>query len=74
MRLKDPNEMKLKDYFAVSGEAVTDFAARVRVTATTVWRWLSGTRHPNRAQMQAIHKATRGAVTPNDLVLDEVAK
>lgn len=66
--------MRLKDYFDVSGEAVTDFAARIRVTATTVWRWLAGTRHPNREQMKAIHRETRGAVTPNDLVLDEAGR
>jgi DNA-binding transcriptional regulator YdaS (Cro superfamily) len=66
--------MKLRDYFDLSGEAVTDFAARLPATATSVWRWLAGTRHPNRDQMRAIHRETRGAVTPNDLVLDEAQR
>jgi len=59
----------LKDYLAVTQTSARQLAETLRVTGPTVWRWLAGTRHPNRDQMRSIYRATKGAVTPNDLVL-----
>lgn len=62
--------MKLKDYIEATATRVADFAEAISVTTPTIYRWINGTRHPNRSQMLAIFRATRGAVTPNDLVLE----
>lgn len=61
--------MKLNDYVDLAGLSASELAAMVGVTYATAWRWLHGTRHPSRDQMRAIFSATKGAVTPNDLVL-----
>lgn len=62
--------MKLKDYLEATATRVADFAEAISVTQPTIYRWIGGSRHPNRMQMLAIFRATKGAVTPNDLVLD----
>lgn len=61
--------MKLNDYVELAGITASELAAMVGVTYPTAWRWLHGTRQPNREQMRSIFHATKGAVTPNDLVL-----
>lgn len=61
--------MTLKDFMGATNQSTKDMARALGVTPPTVWRWLAGTRHPNREQMLAIHRVTKGAVTPNDLVL-----
>jgi DNA-binding transcriptional regulator YdaS (Cro superfamily) len=62
--------MKLKDYLDTTSTPARVFADLVSVTGPTVWRWLAGTRHPSVAQMRVIFRVTKGAVTPNDLVLE----
>lgn len=63
--------MKLKDYLEDTHTSAPSFAELVGVTATTVYRWLSRTRWPQRRDMIAINKVTKGAVTPNDLILGD---
>lgn len=63
--------MKLRDYLEATATRVADFAVAISVTAPTIYRWLNRTRHPDRSQMLAIYRATKGAVTPNDLVLED---
>lgn len=65
------DEMKLDHYLHVSGLSVPDFAAQIDRTPQTVWRWLNGTRAPKHEEMRLVHRATLGAVTPNDWVLPE---
>jgi hypothetical protein len=61
--------MKLRAYLETTNTSVMDFSKSVGVTGPTVWRWLSNSRHPNREQMLRVFAVTKGAVTPNDLVL-----
>ena len=63
--------MRLRDYLEATATKVAEFAEALRVSEPTVYRWLNRTRHPNRLQMLAIHRATKGAVTPSDLVLED---
>lgn len=63
--------MKLRDYLEATGTKVADFAEAICVRAPTVYRWLNRTRHPDRQQILAIYRVTKGAVTPNDLVLED---
>lgn len=63
--------MKLRDYLEATATRVADFAETLSVSMPTVYRWLNRKRHPDRAQMLAIYRATKGAVTPNDLVLED---
>ena len=45
-------------------------ANRLGVSKNTISRWEVGERIPCPALMRAIHAATDGKVTPNDLILD----
>ena len=56
--------MNLKAHIASKGITVTDFAALIGVSATTVYRYISGQRMPRRQIMRRIMTATDGAVRP----------
>lgn len=61
--------MTLAEYLDATGRKVTDVAKETGVSATSVYRWMSGARTPSPEQMRAVHAATKGLVTPNDFVL-----
>jgi len=61
--------MQLRDYLAQKGERPAEFARRTGLTHTTISRILNGRRSAGRRVIEAIHDATDGKVTANDLVL-----
>lgn len=61
--------MHLKHYLSITGTSVADFAEQIGRSRQAVWRWLAGQRTPKPEEMRLIHRATMGAVTPNDWVL-----
>lgn len=60
--------MSLTEFLAQKGLTHAEFAAMVGVSQATVTRWTHGQRFPGRKEIERIQKATRGAVTANDLL------
>ena len=60
--------MKLKLYLKDKGEKPADFAKRVGVAHTTIWRAMNGKTTPTPDTFRAIKKATRSKVTANDFI------
>jgi len=60
--------MTLADYLEQNGLTQAAFAARIDAHPITVNRWATGRVMPRRPQIEAIEKATAGAVTASDLV------
>ena len=58
--------MQLREYIDKNRVALGPFAARIGVAYYTLQRYLSGSRFPGRREIMEIHKATNGAVQPND--------
>jgi transcriptional regulator with XRE-family HTH domain len=58
--------MNLARYLAQHNERLADFAGRIGVTTTAMQRYLDGERRPKAAILERIHRATGGAVQPND--------
>jgi transcriptional regulator with XRE-family HTH domain len=65
--------MTLNDYLDRYGLKQAAFAKRVGVSQAAICRYCNG-RRPASAQIDAIMKATGGAVTANDFVPDDVLK
>lgn len=60
--------MTLGDYLDMHDIRLTEFARRVGTTKATIWRVINGQVMPRRQLMTEIHRATGGAVCPNDLL------
>ena len=60
--------MTLHEYLAQNAQRPADFARGLGVSAATISRVLNGRVVPRRELMTAIHAATGGRVTPNDLL------
>ena len=76
VRLAHISVMHLRDYLRpADGHRITatDLANRMGVSHTTVIRWADGTISPSAAALVALHKATDGKVTPNDMLNVDVA-
>ncbi|HEU4341465.1 MAG TPA: helix-turn-helix transcriptional regulator [Candidatus Binatia bacterium] len=58
--------MKLADYLKCHKLSAADFAERISVHETTVYRYLRGERIPNRDTLERILGETKGEVTAND--------
>jgi transcriptional regulator with XRE-family HTH domain len=58
--------MNLSGYLRQHEIKLADFAGRIGVTATALQRYLDGERRPRAAILERIHRATDGAVQPND--------
>lgn len=58
--------MQLSSYLKKSGVTAAEFAKRIEVDKTTVYRYIRGERIPNRDALSKIMKETDGAVTAND--------
>lgn len=66
--------MTLDDYLTDTGQTEAAFAARIGASQQTVNRLRRGLRSPSVAMQGRIHRASKGAVTPNDwLLTGEVA-
>ena len=62
--------MKLNEYLAQANLKPSHFALRLGVSASTVMRWLNGSRTPSLALMDHITKATEGKVASTDFLED----
>lgn len=60
--------MTLHEYLSRHALRPAEFARSLGVSAATISRVLNGRVVPRRALMAAIHAATGGRVTPNDLL------
>lgn len=58
--------MTLRDWLKKQGMTPTAFARLMGVSHSTVLRYLSGDRIPEKDVMERIARETGGAVTPND--------
>jgi DNA-binding transcriptional regulator YdaS (Cro superfamily) len=58
--------MKLEQYLGMHKISVVDFAERVGVSPSIVYRWINGAKIPRARHLRMIARLTRGAVTPND--------
>lgn len=58
--------MDLHSYLATNNVRPSDFAVRIGVTLTALQRYLDGERRPKADILERIHRATGGAVQPND--------
>ena len=63
--------MKLSDYLKEQDLTLSAFAEAVGLDVSTVHRAATGKVIPSRENMNAIVKATGGAVQPNDFYLDD---
>ena len=59
--------MKLQSYLDLKGLTHEAFGDEIGVKRLTVWRWVHNEQFPRPHHIQAIHRATDGAVTANDL-------
>jgi transcriptional regulator with XRE-family HTH domain len=60
--------MRLSEYLAKNGMNPEQFAARVGVHPTTIYRLLSGATIPKRQNLKKIIEATKGEVDISDLM------
>lgn len=60
--------MTLSQYLEDKGLSHAEFAKSIGVSQVTVTRWANGQRFPGRREIERIQKATKGAVTANDLL------
>ena len=60
--------MKLNDFLTSENTTMGEFAKVVGTTTATISRIADGAVVPRKALMERIYAATRGLVTPNDLV------
>ena len=60
--------MRLKEYLAAEGLTPEQFAKKVGVHATTIYRVLSGATIPKRENLRKIIAATEGQVDVSDLM------
>jgi hypothetical protein len=60
--------MKLNDFLTAENTSMGNFAKTVGTTTATISRISDGIVVPRKDLMQRINVATRGLVTPNDLV------
>ena len=59
--------MQLNDFLKLNTIRIKDFAASVMLAATTVYKYVDGTRKPTKKEiLQRIYAATSGQVTAND--------
>ena len=65
--------MRLEAYLKAKDIKPVEFAGRVGVAPSTIYRLLNGERSPGLPLLQSISKATNGEVAPND-ILDEPAE
>lgn len=66
--------MKLRDYRKSQNLTLDELAARIGRSAATVSRIERGKNQPDWATLDAIERATEGAVTPNDFRQEVVAQ
>jgi transcriptional regulator with XRE-family HTH domain len=62
--------MKLSDYLAANGIGDADFADRIGVNRSTVSRLRRTNQKPTGETLEAIFRATDGAVSANDFWLE----
>lgn len=60
--------MKLREYLDREKITVTEFGRRCGVQHSTVLRWIDRAISPSADALLSIHRATGGAVTPNDML------
>lgn len=58
--------MDLEKFLINNDISVATFAQNVGVTRPAIYNYIHGKKIPSRRVMQAIYKATKKAVTPND--------
>jgi len=63
--------LHIEKFLKKSGQSYREFASKVAVTPTSVFRYIKGTRLPDKETLKRIYKETEGQVTPNDFFLDE---
>lgn len=62
--------MKLLDHLKETDERVEDFACRIGEARSTIRKIVYGQRQPSLPLAVKIERATNGAVTPADMLLD----
>ena len=62
--------MTLNDYLTKHDFSDAYFAGLIGCNRTTVSRWRRGVSRPEWEDVQAIVRATSGAVTPNDFLIE----
>lgn len=65
--------MNLRTWLAANKISIADFAGRIGVTQTAVYRYVDGDRTPRPEVLRQIHAATGGEVTANDFLHSEAA-
>lgn len=60
--------MKLKEYLKQNHIRKGDFAKKIPVHPTTLYRWISDSCLPGRLAIERINKLTKGQVTQEDFV------
>ena len=60
--------MQLRDYLQRHGLTQAEFAKRIGVEKLAVYRYLAGSRFPNKRVMQRITDETKGKVTASDFM------
>lgn len=66
--------MQLRDHLKATDEPVVAFADRIGVKRTTIRKIAYGQRQPSLELAMKISAATKGAVSPTDLLLPAEAK
>lgn len=64
--------MKLLDHLKETDERVEDFASRIGEARSTIRKIVYGQRQPSLPLAVKIERATKGAVTPADMLLEAV--
>lgn len=47
---------------------VADLAVEISYSATTIYRWIDGSRKPSAAALEALDRVSRGAIAPSDVI------
>lgn len=66
--------MKIAQYLQANNITQTAFAEKIGVTQASMNRYVRGERTPSAGKMNAIHMATKGAVTLSDWVKDDLSQ
>ena len=62
--------MDLKSWIEKTPMSVAELAEELNKTPTTIYRWLNGSRSPDKKAMKKIYELSKGQVDPNSIILN----
>ena len=62
--------MKLKVWLDKTPITVVQLSKTLNKSPATIYRWINGTRSPDKRSMKKLYEISKGQVDPNSIILD----